>query len=79
MIDIWDSIEADFQRDYGINLSIELDNMSWRRFNVLMNNLSPFGAVSAALDGSKTKVNSEDENESKLQADSFFDAIASLK
>lgn len=33
-------IEADFMREYGINLSFALDKMSWRRFLVLLYNLS---------------------------------------
>ena len=33
-------VEADFQREYGIDLSKEIDNMSWRRFVVLLQNLS---------------------------------------
>lgn len=33
-------IEADFQREYNINLAVELPNLSWRRFVVLLKNLS---------------------------------------
>lgn len=78
MIDIWDSIEADFQRDYGIDLSIELEKMTWRRFETLLHNISPYGAVSMRLEeaGKKEKLKQEDE---KLQADGFFRSIASLK
>lgn len=34
--DDWWLIEASFQNCYGINLEIELENMSFRRFNNLM-------------------------------------------
>jgi hypothetical protein len=32
-------IEADFQREYGINLVKELDTLSWRRFLTLLSGL----------------------------------------
>jgi hypothetical protein len=33
-------VEADFQREYGIDLMASLDSMSWRRFVVLLGGLS---------------------------------------
>jgi len=33
-------LEADFQREYGIDLTKEIKTMSYRRFCVLKNNLS---------------------------------------
>lgn len=36
----WDCVEADFQREYGINLAEEMENMTYRRMIVLLNNLS---------------------------------------
>ncbi|NLI05382.1 MAG: hypothetical protein GX483_09010 [Actinomycetaceae bacterium] len=76
MLDIWDAIEADFQRDYGMDLSQVLDVISWRRFKVLMDNLSPFGAVATSIQAIKdTQPVSEDE---KVQAESFFSSIASI-
>ncbi len=34
-------IEADFQREYRINLAADVWQMSWRRFTVLLRDLSP--------------------------------------
>jgi len=34
-------IEADFQREYGINLVDRVDDMTWRRFVTLLGNLGP--------------------------------------
>ena len=45
MIHIWDAVEADFLRDYRIWLVDQLEHMTWRQFLVLLNNLSPYGAV----------------------------------
>lgn len=39
IIEKWALIEADFQREYGINLVEELDVLSWRRFLVLLGGL----------------------------------------
>jgi len=36
IIEKWGLIEADFQREYGINLDKELDTLSWRRFLTLL-------------------------------------------
>ena len=66
-------MEADFQRDYGMNLGKELDGMSWRRFSVLLRHLSPFGAVAQAAE----KVRSEGE-ESESAARSFFSSMVSF-
>lgn len=41
MIGRWAVIESDFMREYGIDLQKEISGMSWRRFNVLLRNLSP--------------------------------------
>lgn len=49
MLQLWDAVEADFARDYGIDLTERLDEMSWRRFSVLLRNLSPQGAVAARV------------------------------
>ena len=43
-------MEADFQRDYGLDLREALDGMSWRRFSVLVRHLSPFGAAAQAVE-----------------------------
>ena len=34
-------MEADFQREYGIDLSAELGHLSWRRFLALLVGLGP--------------------------------------
>lgn len=40
IIEGWAFIEADFQREYGINLGESISIMSWRRFTVLLQGLS---------------------------------------
>jgi hypothetical protein len=40
IIENWRLIEADFQREYGINLIEALPRLSWRRFSVLLNGVS---------------------------------------
>lgn len=40
IIEDWALIEADFQREYGIDLVSEIGGMSWRRFSVLLSGLS---------------------------------------
>lgn len=47
MLAAWKYIESDFQRDYGIDLTEALPRMSWRRFQTLLNGLSPYGAFAA--------------------------------
>ena len=44
-------MEADFRRDYGIDLAEQIDGMSWRKFAALARNLSPFGAVALRAAG----------------------------
>ena len=49
----WNVIEADFQRDYGINLLQAIkDGMTWRRFTALLVNLGPY-SVFANSQGQK--------------------------
>jgi hypothetical protein len=33
-------IEADFMREYSMDLSFSINNISWRRFELLLDNLS---------------------------------------
>ena len=33
-------VEADFQREYQIDLLLEIDTITWRRFCILLNGLS---------------------------------------
>ena len=63
-------MEADFQRDYGLDLGKELDGMSWRRFSVLLRHLSPFGAVAQAAE----KVREEGED-TQQAAGAFFQSM----
>lgn len=80
MLDVWDAIEADFMRDYRIDLSVQLNTMSWRRFSVLLNNLNPDGAVSARIRVLKEKPNLNDntDDEDKRAADRFFSSLVQM-
>ena len=51
ILENWDAIEADFQREYGIDLSQEMDQMTHRRFIVLLHNLGPESSVANRLRG----------------------------
>lgn len=42
-------MEADFQREYGLDLSAELGKLSWRRFIVLVRGLGPHSATAVKL------------------------------
>lgn len=53
--DHWGAVEADFQREYGIDLLDGLDVMSWRRFTVLLSGLSPTSWWAKALEDDKPK------------------------
>ncbi|MBR6982136.1 MAG: hypothetical protein IKH75_01160 [Ruminococcus sp.] len=81
MLHIWDAIEADFLRDYRIALVEQLDTMSWRLFLVLLNNLNPYGAVSAAIRAKEDKNNDDNETndeQDKKDADKFFTSMLSV-
>ncbi|CAN5751042.1 hypothetical protein BH23CHL7_BH23CHL7_17350 [soil metagenome] len=41
-------VEADFMRDYRVDLAVDLARMSWRRFLVLLRGLSPNSATVTA-------------------------------
>jgi len=45
-------VEADFQREYGINLIEMLPTMNWRRFSILWRGLGP-NSVTVCLNSSK--------------------------
>lgn len=76
---IWDAIEADFLRDYRINLMEQLDKMTWRQFLALVNNLSPNGAVAvrirAELEAEKNETTPMDD---EAAANAFFSSIVSV-
>lgn len=79
MLHIWDAVEADFLRDYGIVLMEQIDLLSWRLFCVLLHNLSPNGAVAVRIRAASDKTNREtDEDEDKQAANAFFSSIVSV-
>jgi len=41
VLENWAIVEADFQREYQINLICDIKTMNWRRFIVLLTGLSP--------------------------------------
>lgn len=53
--DHWGAVEADFQREYGIDLLAGLDGMSWRRFLVLLQGLSAGSWWAKLLEDDKPK------------------------
>ena len=80
MLHIWDAIEADFRRDYGIVLMEQIDHISWRYFLVLLNNLSPYGATAMRIRAEDNKKLTENttEEEDKRAADQFFSSILTV-
>lgn len=76
---MWDAVEADFQRDYGIDLARQLDTISWRRFRVLVSNLNPYGAVASRIQAQKdAPADFTDDETDRLQAEAFFRDIISV-
>lgn len=77
MLHIWSAVEADFERDYGINLMEQIDTMSWRRFLVLLNNLNPHGAVAAVIQSQTDTDNIENRTEAEEEkaASDFFTSM----
>ena len=78
MLLIWDAIEADFLRDYGIDLREQIRSISWRRFLVLLNNLSPTGAVAVSIRAEAEKQEKEGA-EGKEAADAFFSSVIAIQ
>ena len=78
MLHIWDAVEADFLRDYRIVLMEHIGNMSWRYFLVLLNNLSPHGAVAARVRAENDKPAETDEQTDEQAANAFFSSIVSV-
>lgn len=82
---MWDAIEADFLRDYGIDLVEQLPGMSWRRFLTLCRGLSPYGAVAVRIRAMQDKRSreqgerdSEDEDADRRAAEAFFSSVVSV-
>ena len=78
MLHIWDAVEADFYRDYGILLVERISTLSWRLFLALLNNLSPYGAVAARVSDEQEKKNNEPEDD-EAAANAFFSSVVSIK
>lgn len=80
MLHIWDAVEADFERDYGIDLMKQLDVMSWRRFLVLLNNLNPHGAVASSIraKNDETDLENRTDKEEEAAANAFFSSLVSI-
>jgi len=78
MLHIWDAVEADFMRDYRIVLMEQIDSMSWRRFLVLLNNLSPNGAVAVRIRAENDKSNETDNQTDEQAANAFFSSLVSV-
>lgn len=77
---MWDAVEADFQRDYGIDLMEQIDLMSWRRFVALFRNLSPYGVAAARAEELRKKPQEDEEiseEDGRAQAAAFFASILS--
>ncbi len=75
---MWDAVEADFLRDYGIDLVEQIDVMSWRRFSILFRNLSPYGATAARIEEMKRKPKEDmTVEEGRSQAAAFFASVLS--
>lgn len=73
MIRHWATIEADFEREYGINLGSDVWGMSWRRFVVLLRGLSGRSgwatlARIATKDGTRKTIRGAD-------VDAYFDGL----
>lgn len=77
LLHIWDAIEADFLRDYRIVLMEQIDVISWRYFLVLLNNLSPNGAVAVRIRADNDKKRKEPLSD-KDAADAFFSSIMAI-
>ena len=66
-------------RDYGIDLTKQLEDMSWRQFMALCANLNPYGATSVRLRAEEEKQGKEpDEERDRRQAEAFFSSIVSV-
>lgn len=77
MLHIWDAVEADFLRDYHISLVEQIDAMTWRLFLVLLNNLSPNGAVAVRI-RAENETKEPDEKTDEQAANAFFSSIVSV-
>jgi len=67
IIDNWAYIEADFQREYGIDLVKLLPEMSWRRFFVLLQGLSPNSVFVLVNSKDGKESTTTDDNKEKIR------------
>lgn len=75
IIEGWALIEADFQREYGIDLSESLSRISWRRFTILLQGLSR-ESVFIIVSNSEANEKAEDNVMSDEQASALMGALA---
>ena len=78
MLAVWGWVEADLRRDYGLELTEALPRMSWRTFKVLLDGLSPCGALAAhyreALDRQRME-----EDDGRDAAAAFWNRMAAFR
>lgn len=83
MLAMWAYIEADFRRDYGIRLCEELPRMSWREFQVLLDGLSPHGAVAfhyeAIAQRERLRWEKEEPERTRGESNAFWSRLASFR
>lgn len=77
MLHIWDAVEADFLRDYNIQLVEQIGRISWRKFTALLRNLSPYGAVAMRIDSEGKNVD-EPTGDDEAAANEFFARVVSV-
>ena len=70
-------MEADFLRDYQIRLVEQIEDMSWRYFLVLVNNLSPYGAVAMQI-RAKHDEPSDNPADDEAAANAFYASVVSV-
>lgn len=70
LLELWPLIEADFQREYGLDTARCLDRMSWRRFLVLLRGLSTESSFKKMLTSENRVI--QDEQEAERLMDAFF-------
>lgn len=69
----WGLIEADFQREYQINLISEYETMSWRRFLVLLRGLGPNSVLAISMMSNRQEKETEiDEFDSDEDAERWL-------
>lgn len=76
---MWDAIEADFMRDYRIDLVEQLENMSWRRFLVLLHNLTPYGSVAIKAHELSKEPAETTKQDDEAAANAFFASVVSFR